>query len=288
MEIDTRFPTKLNAILDAPEPFLSALVENLPSEKTVRFLVHSPAFSTADENTPATLLAVTDDGWLVVSETEDGGTSVEKSAFGETLFIELTSIILLGQLKIYFAAVGTIYFATVGFDRVGEDLYREAIDLILAGVDQTLAPAVQNDWDASSMTDGWPIRFRTQAERYRPKGQQLSAAMQWPIVFGGGQRELAPAGALLVTERELVLILGEKNPTGQNGGYFPKAGGIITYFPLARLADFHVSHQDRFGVLALQLHAAHGGGKLEVIFPPDQERAIARAMENAVGGHVIS
>ena len=91
-----------------------------------------------------------------------------------------------------------------------------------------------------------------------------------------------------MTERELVLILGEKKSTRQNGGYFPEAGGIITYFPLARLADFHVSHHHRFGVLALQLRAAHVGGKLEVIFPSDQERAIARAMENAVGGHVIS
>ena len=137
MEIDTRFPTKLDAISDAPEPLRSALVESLPSEKSVRLLVHAPAFSTVGEKTPATVLAVTNDGWLVASETEDGGASVEKSDFSETLFLELTSILLFGQLRIYFATVGTAYSATVKFDTVGEEYYREAIDLILKSVDQT-------------------------------------------------------------------------------------------------------------------------------------------------------
>ena len=53
MEIDTRFPTKLNAISDAPEPLRSALVESFPSEKPLRLLVHAPAFSTVGEKTQA-------------------------------------------------------------------------------------------------------------------------------------------------------------------------------------------------------------------------------------------
>ena len=97
MEIDTRFPTKLDAISDAPEPLRSALVKNFPIEKSVRLLVHAPAFSTLDQKTPATVLAVTNDGWLVFSEAEDGGASVEKSDFSETLFLELTSILLWGN-----------------------------------------------------------------------------------------------------------------------------------------------------------------------------------------------
>ena len=56
-------------------------------------------------------------------------------------------------------------------------------------------------------------------------------------------------------------------------------GGIITYFPLARLDDFHVSRQDRFGVLALHVHASHGGERLEILFPSDHERPISEAME---------
>jgi hypothetical protein len=69
MEIDPRFPTKLSAISDAPEPLRSALVEILPPKEPMRLLVHAPAFSSAAEKSPATLLAVTSNGWLVVAET---------------------------------------------------------------------------------------------------------------------------------------------------------------------------------------------------------------------------
>jgi hypothetical protein len=240
-----------------------------------------------DEKTPATVLAVTNDGWLVASETENGRASVEKSDFSETLFLELTSLLLLGQFRIYFATVGTAYSATVRFDTVGEEFYREAIDLILKSMDQTRVPAVQNDRNVASTFEAWPMKFRTEAERYRPKGQRLSAAIQWPDIFDGFQRELAPAGALLVTERELVLISEEKTSPRQHAGDIYKFGGIITYFPLARLADFHISHHERFGVLALEVHAAHGGEKLEIIFPSDDEKAISKAMEQAVGDRAI-
>jgi len=282
MEIDTRFPTKLDAISDAPEPLRSALLESFPSEKSVRLSIHAPAFSTVDEKTPATVLAVTNDGWLVASETEDGGASVEKSGFSETLFLELTSILLFGQFRICFATVGAAYSATVRFDTVGEEFYREAIDLILKSVDQPRAPSVQNDRNAASIFETWPMKFRTEAERYWPKGQRLSAAIQWSAIFDGFQRELAPAGALLVTERELVLISEEKQSPRQHAGDVHQFGGIITYFPLARLADFHVSHHERFGVLALQVHAAHGGEKLEIIFPSDDEKTVSKAMEQVV------
>jgi hypothetical protein len=109
------------------------------------------------------------------------------------------------------------------------------------------------------------------------KGSLLTA-IQWPATFGGYQRELAPAGAVLVTARELVLISDEKTSPRQLTGDLHEFGGIITFFPRVRLADFHVSHHDRFGVLALQVHAAHGGEKLEIIFPSEDERAVSRAM----------
>jgi hypothetical protein len=40
-----------------------------------------------------------------------------------------------------------------------------------------------------------------------------------------------------------------------------------------------VSHRESFGVLALQVHAAHGGEKLEVTFPSDHEMAVTKAMK---------
>ena len=112
MEIDTRFPTKLDAITDAPKPLRSALEKRLRSDKRIRLLMHAPSFWTGKEKSLATLLAVTDKGWLAASDCEQSGTSVSASIFSETLFLELTSILLFGQFKSYFAMFGTSFCAT--------------------------------------------------------------------------------------------------------------------------------------------------------------------------------
>ena len=286
MEIDTRFPTKLNTVSDAPEPLRSALAESLPSGEPVRLLVHAPAFATEEEKSPATVLAVTNNGWLVASETEGGSAAVEKSDFGDTLFLELKSILLSGQLRISFAAVDKSHFVTIKFETVEDQYYREAIDLILTGIDPALSGVAEKDRSEASMFEGWPMKVRNEAQRYWPRGQRFLAAIQWPAVFGGPQGELAPAGALLITERELVVISEEKEFAAESRAEAPSAlepkeifGGIVTFVPRVRLRDFHVSHQENFGVLALQVHATHGGEKLEVSFPPDNEKAVSKAME---------
>jgi hypothetical protein len=184
----------------------------------------------------------------------------------------------LGRLKIDFASTGTSYSAVIRFSTAEERLYREAIDLVLDGIDRTRASQSEKDRGTAEMLKEWPLKFRNEVLDYLPKGQRLLAATQWPAILGGFRRELAPAGALLVTERELVLIADQKAPDWSHGEW-ANYGGIITYFPLARLDDFHVGQQDRFGVLALHVHASHGGERLEILFPSDHEPAVSKAME---------
>jgi hypothetical protein len=319
MEIDTTFPTKLDTVSDAPEPLRSALVESLPADEPVRLLVHSPSFPTGDEKSPATVLAVTNSGWLIASGTEDGGATLEKSQFSEILFLELRSILLLGQLRISFLAVDSPSSVTIKFEGVGDELYHEAIDLILAGVDPAPNTFTENDRNEASMFENWPMKFQNEARRYWPRGQRLLAALRWPAVYGASKRETAPAGALLVTGRELVLISdeidssteassevelkegpgGEKTSSAETApetisvpvfekadidpGEFPgevyEFGEIITFVPRVRLASFQVSQQHQFGVLALEVHVAHGREKLEILFPSDRREAVSQAME---------
>jgi hypothetical protein len=51
MDIDERFPMKLPSVQDAPEPFRSALADNISSQESVRLLIHAPVFSTLEEKT---------------------------------------------------------------------------------------------------------------------------------------------------------------------------------------------------------------------------------------------
>jgi hypothetical protein len=153
------------------------------------------------------------------------------------------------------------------------------------------------------MFEAWPMRFRNEAQRYWPRGHRLLAAVQWPA----DQGLRAAAGALLMTERELVLISeGKKSSAepsaGASSAEEPKEtpsspespvnptetpsgpGNVyefaetITFVPRIRLADFQVSHQQS-GVLTLQLRASQGEEKLEITFPSDHEDAVRKGME---------
>jgi hypothetical protein len=312
MNIDTRFPTKLDIVSDAPEPLRSELVKNLPTEEPVRLLVHAPAFPTGGEKSPATLLAVTNNGWLVASETEDGGAVLVKSDFSNTLLFELTSILLLGQLIITYAEAGQAHSVTINFERIEDEFYHEAIDLMLTGIDPARTAVAGKDSNETSMFEAWPMKFRNEAHRYLPSGQRMLAAIQW----SANLRQLAPAGALLMTERELVLISeGKKSsvellaaassaeelketpaasttPKAVDPAETPSAPGnvyefadIITFVPRVRLADFQVSHKED-AVLALQLRASHGEQKLEITFPSDHEDAVLKGMEQMMASRI--
>jgi hypothetical protein len=286
MEIDTRFPIKLTTVSDAPEPLRSALTESLPSGESVRFLVHAPTFTAEEEKSPATVLAVTNNGWLVTSESESGGATVAKSSFSDILFLELKSVLLSGRLRIFFAAQGNSNSVTIKFETVEDELYRDAIDLILASIDPALAGLTETDRNVAAIFEGWPMKIRNEAQRYSPRGQRFLAAIHWPAISGGAREQLAPAGALLVSERELVIIAEEKAFSSEStpedaSAEAPKEifGGIITFVPRVRLKDFQISHQESLGVLALDIRAEHGGQKLEVNFPSEHEKAVSTAME---------
>jgi hypothetical protein len=290
MHIDNNFPTKLFAVDDVPEPFRGALQEHLsPSEQVV--LIYSPAFS-ALENLPgepapvnvgkmlipASVLAVTDDRWLVVTE-EEGGVTVEQSSFRDTLFLELTSVLLSGELKIYYASVNRHYVAAVQFNTVHEEFYREAIALVLDGIDQKESTSYDH---FAPVLSTWPLKYRLEAERYRPKGQRLIKATRWTSVDSELNGALCPSGALLITEGELVAISEQKALPRQQPGDLHKFGGIITYCPLLRLSDFHISRHGHFSVLTLLIQAPHGSDKLKIVFPADREKAVFKTMQCAL------
>src|SRR5258708_21762215 len=113
-----------------------------------------------DQKSPATVLAVTNPGWLVASETEEGSATLEKSDFSNTLFLELTSIFLFGQLKICFAAVSTSYSVKIKFETGEDELYREAIDMLFAGMDPGLSSVAGKSRREATRFKGWAMIIR--------------------------------------------------------------------------------------------------------------------------------
>jgi hypothetical protein len=205
----------------------------------------------------------------------------------------------LGQLRICFAATSSI---TIQFDAVGDEYYFEVVELLLAGIDPARAAAAGKERNEASLFENWPLKFRNEAKRYRPSGQRLLAAVRWTAIFDQFQRQIAPAGALLITEREMVVISDEREirqpieatssetildpaieKTETDRDNLPadvyEFSESITFIPRVRLASFQVHHQDQFCVLALQVHGLHGGAKLEINFPSQDDKAVLKALE---------
>jgi hypothetical protein len=287
MEIDPRFPAKLSSVAEIPEPLHQTVAESLPSGKPIRLLVHAPSFAAEDEKARATLLAVTDGGWLLASETEAGNGTLEKGDFSETLFLELKSVLLAGQLTIFFAASNSTRSVEIKFDIVGDEFYREAVDVILAGIDPVLTSEGETDQAETGLSETWSLKLRNEIKRYLPRGQRLLAGIRASII--SARTHPSPVGALLITERELIVISEEQTSSMQAEEEAQPAeeveedlSEIITFIPRVRVADFRVSQREDFGVLSLQIRATNGGQELEIIFPPEEEQAVVQAMEQIV------
>ena len=59
------YPHKLKSILEAPEQFAEAFRSHLSAADAFRIILYAPSASVVDHKVPATVLVVSDDGWLV-------------------------------------------------------------------------------------------------------------------------------------------------------------------------------------------------------------------------------
>jgi hypothetical protein len=279
MRADDRFATRADTVEATPEPFRGALLQRLSARDSIRLLAFNPSYTSQGVRSPATLLTLTDRRWLLVADDEEGATDVVECDFDDTLLVELTEILLYGQLKIDFVAGGTVGACIIEFNTVTDKLYREAAHHILRGIEGGTAAAPSEEPAAVAVIETWPIMFRSAVQSTLPEGSDPVAAVQWEAVYGGFRRELSPAAALLATDRELLLISEER--AWVRGPRQAKYGHIATYFPLVRLASFGLRRHERFSILDLEMHASHGGETLHILFPPEREQDVAQVVECA-------
>jgi hypothetical protein len=276
-----QFASSVRRLEDVPEPFGEALSKRIPESEAVVDLIYSPAFRAGRFCSLASLLCITDSRWLVVLLQEDGNISVEGASYETTLLLELTIILLYGQLKIDFVCDGRVRSAALLFNTVMKDAYCKALQNILDEIDQNVKSKEDSNWVRSELLRQWPIKFRNVSIIYAPRGSRLLDGVQWNDIYGGFHRQLAPAAAILLTDRHLMVIAEEKP-----SGWFqfrsrPQYGEIITFFPLDRLASFRISEHSRFDILEIVGHEGQGKETLEIVFPHDQAKAMTRLMKEA-------
>ena len=282
MNINKSFAGKAKNVDQAPEPFRQNLRELIKSGEVVSLLVYSPVFKSAGRRFDATVVAVTNERWLMLAEEENGRVKVSGSSFDDTLLVELTEILLFGQLKIDFVSNGKPCSSELQFDVVDEEMYREAADLVLDAIEE-VTPLTNGDSfpGAVQRISDWPLKFRHGVLKFLPKGRQLLFATHWPALVGGFRRELAPAAALALTDHELFLVSEDKASGWFHRRKDPKYGYIVTYFPRVRLAQHRLTRQAKIALLELETRGSHGGEALQIVLPLQYESDVVECMDQA-------
>jgi len=205
-----QFAACAKSITELSSPFREVLTERVSETEDLKHLIFSPSYGAANFQSLASVLCVTNRRWLIVLSEEDGHTTVAECSHETTLLVELTLILLYGQLKIDFVQDNEAKSAAVQFNSVMEDNYSEAIQYILDAIDGHKHAGMNSVQGQKAIFEGWPLKFRNFSILYMPKKSQLMDGVCWKEIRAGFGRELVPTAALLATERHIVVIAEEK------------------------------------------------------------------------------
>jgi hypothetical protein len=272
----TGFATKLNAIEQAPEPLRGALTRTLRLNDSVRCLIFGPIQKVIGKVSPASLLAILNDEWVVIICGEDGQPKVYRCDFTATLFAELTESLLYGRLRLAFVERDHVQAVEVHFNTVMDWLYREALELLLRGLDGGRERG-SGGGNRVGAVEVLPLKFRNGIRRYLPAGDDVLEFVHWPAAFERRWylfwRERSPEGVLLLTKTQLLLISEEKAWwLGRTGT--AKYGYVVTYWPLSRVASVQVTNHEASAALDVTLSANQFCAGFKIDFPDERRAAV--------------
>lgn len=276
-----RFPFKVADVDHCPDRFRDSLRQAVTSTDNISEIIYSPAFVSGKASLPGSVLCVTNRQWVIVHEDGGRGVDVEQAVFADTLSVELTVVLLYGKLKIDYVRNDHSGSCACYFNTVMEGLYTDAIERVLNSIDGIWPPSGERDKKILQDLASWPLKFRNYGWQCLPYGSKLLNALHWPTVFGRFGREFAAAGALLLTDRHLVVIAEERSRSWFQKKDRTRYGVIVTYFPRSRISGFRVQKRRRFRVLELEVHTRHGAEKFQVRFPTESQEEVTRLLRQA-------
>lgn len=269
----------LSTVNDLPETFRRALSESRDAQAEYGLIIHARFRRRGAHGIAEAVLAVDGRGWRLATAVKDG-IDVHVCDLSDTLLLELAEDVSYGRLKIDYASNGRQRECAVEFNTIDSKLYRSAIDMILDGIERP--PLLSFEEEAERATRDWPFTLQSLALDYAD-GRGVRAAVHWPAIRNSLDRETAPAGALLLTERQLLIITEALQPSSKERGPADESvGAVATYCPLARLLDFRVATRPNSAVITLSMQAAHGGANVELTAPQEIADRAGALLEQAI------
>jgi hypothetical protein len=182
------FPSRAASIKDLPSPFREALLGRLQPDEAIQHLMLSPAFATQKYRARASLFCITDRRWLIVLKEEDRSTTIGQATFEETLIVELTIILLYGQIRIDYVKDGLTQSIELQFNTVVNHLYLCAIRDLLDGIDGIRSVREGLEEKSSPIIRDWDLKFRNIALIYSPRSSEFLDGAYWHEILGGFSR----------------------------------------------------------------------------------------------------
>lgn len=277
MELDRRFATALKNLSDAPPPMAEAIRKQDGMSEAPDVLIFSPAFTTMDIHRPASLLALTSTHWAIAinsSKFPDKAVATEVtsaigSAYGQTLAVELSILLLDGRLAIHAAGSKSTGFI-IYFNTVMEKLYREAAFFALNQIVERAGGRGDAIPQKTQLTNSaLTMKFNSALERFTPPDRTIDSYTAWFAVVSGFHRQLSPAAMLVRTENELILISDEAPSGGLFHGPQQNLGYVVTYMPRKRIRAVTCRPGTKLSALEITLAADNMAESITVLIPPE-------------------
>ncbi|WP_374513835.1 hypothetical protein [Niveibacterium sp.] len=240
-------------------------------------LIYTPSFSCLGVSSLPSVLALTDLGWHLLEREHDGALRGSGARHAQTLWFELSNVLLLGRLRIAYAVDGATAHATIEFNTVMNALYVEAIyRLLRAAPDEPVAEDAGLSVSFAQL-EALPYKFRSALMDFTPPGEALTALHAWPTTHRRialwWKREVAPAGVIALTARTLLLVRDETVPAALRRGT-ARYGKLAHFMVRSGELEAQIAASNGIANMRFRVHRGSDTAALQVDVPRSSEAAL--------------
>lgn len=287
-----RFSFQLKDRNDIREPFHAALRQLLPAAAEPVMMVFTPSLETSEGVTAPSVLVLENDHWHLLVENENHAVTTTSSPIDRTVLVEMTVVLLLGRLKFDFATKRDVKSVVIEFNTVMEHLYHAAAEYLLGAMKGRPSAAPVDRQTDLELLHSVPLKFRNSILRFAPPSERLLALAYWPAIVveknGLIENELSPESALVLCERELLLVSEERLiPSDRPAhrfriGLVNKHGSIAVHGLLSRLTEFRFGGIGTAVTLDLLFQVDPVIEIISLVMPADQKAPVVEILRHAL------